>query len=429
MVDKDIREYTRMNRRSFLRSMSALGVTGESLRQLTKDRLKQLNTDLNNEVPRLGYYKHTNHDAVAKGEEAPKREPVYYSVSRDDWLVTEATSNAGDKISRQLPETPLISARIKNTTNGQHQELVVEVMYVEKRDKEGQIIEKPPIEIDQVNANVPNNVKGEAGRGTFRGEIEGIPVRLSNVEIKENDHTTDPSGGFDDYDRYCDYEYRPIPAGTVMAKHDGEGGTTGTPAYDSDLGDYVMVCSGHVVDSVGTKVDVVDDANGFYSLEPKGIVRDHMHLYWKDASTVNFNKEGDNDVEYDLAENSGDNSYRNRPIQGILSWTTIKDNVSNQAEMDFQGQTSGHVDTKAHAYHTNGDFFWLKAPSQFGDSGGPMYETYSSWYSTNTLIGGIIAGKSDASGTSDAVVPNPDGQQNCCGTYIGSIENDFGITV
>lgn len=86
-----------MGRRGFITALTSLGITGQAAGSLTAEKLEKLTSNPRKEVPRIKYYKHTNHDKVEKGIEPPNREPVYYTIPRDQWVRTKTAINAGKK--------------------------------------------------------------------------------------------------------------------------------------------------------------------------------------------------------------------------------------------------------------------------------------------------------------------------------------------
>ena len=90
-----------LGRRGFISAPVSLGVTGEAAASLTSDELQKLTDNPEKEVPRIKYYKHTNHSEVKNGK-TPKRKPVHYTIPRERWERIETTKNAAERVGKKI---------------------------------------------------------------------------------------------------------------------------------------------------------------------------------------------------------------------------------------------------------------------------------------------------------------------------------------
>ena len=94
-----------LGRRNFLEALAGVGVSMETLRHLTKEDLKKLTDDPTDQVPRLSRLEVQEPDRITpSGKRPPEREPVFYTIPRDEWAYTEAVHDAADQVSRLLSE-------------------------------------------------------------------------------------------------------------------------------------------------------------------------------------------------------------------------------------------------------------------------------------------------------------------------------------
>ena len=55
-----------MRRRNFLGTLAGIGISGATLRYMTKDAVAEVTDDPTNEVPRLRSLRHTNHQEIVE---------------------------------------------------------------------------------------------------------------------------------------------------------------------------------------------------------------------------------------------------------------------------------------------------------------------------------------------------------------------------
>jgi len=413
-----MRKYTtdklsRMGRRRFLQTMVTLGVTGTGLNYMTKDALADLTNNPESEVPRLGYLEHTNHEAVENGTQAPRKEPIYYTISRDKWRVVETAHDAAARIDDLLDakfDSSLFQTGVTTITSGHRRKKAVHVDYVVQRDDDGNVLAEPSAAIEAVRDALPATVTGVAGRDDFETKVEDIPVLVEKREVSSGSTS---GGAYSDF--YYDYQYRPVPASAAY-KNEAEGTicTMGTPAYDNERNDYVMVTAGHCMTDSGQDIHQPDLYNQIGNSTSEFQDNDDETF---DAGVISLSA----DHTYRFADNDGDNDYSITPIYGTLSWTTIKDNEGNSDySMMYRGAKSGHVNTYIEKADSNEQYFWLENDSGDGDSGCPMYHVRFSGGDGRAYIGGINEGY---------YYSPKDGDIDCAGTYIGKIEDRYSLDV
>lgn len=235
-----------MGRRRFLGAVAGLGVSSAALQYLTKDVVASV--DLDSEVPRLSKLSHTNHEAVLRREEKPKREPVFYTIPRDEWAVTETAHAAAARVNELLEAKGVsegVTAGVTTITRNHHSEKAVIVKRTVSRTIDGDTVE-PAATTQELKGLLPDSIAGTAGDGEYLQTIEDIPITIETEEMSLSvraEETTNAPGN--EYNR----RYRPVPAGSVL-QWGGAGrlyGTVGTPVHDGNHNEYNLVSAGHVI--------------------------------------------------------------------------------------------------------------------------------------------------------------------------------------
>lgn len=369
MPDDINRKLSRMGRRRFLGAVAGLGVSGAALQHLTKDVVASV--DLDSEVPRLSKLRHTNHEAVLRREERPKREPVFYTIPRDEWAVTETAHAAAARVNKLLEAKGVsegVTAGVTTITRNHRTEKAVIVKRTVGQTLDGETVE-PTASEEDLRGLLPDTVAGTAGEGEYRTTIDDIPVTIETEEISLSPQTgpSDTGPG-----NYYNYQYRPVPGGSVLqwGGAGGSYGTGGTPVHDGNNADYNLVTAGHVIqdedmfqpetdsnDQIGTRID--DERN-----DPPGAGPGF------DAGVINL----DVDTYHQFAGNGGDDTYWNDVhIFGTVGRDELVDSENGNYDLRRRGSrtgmetgTLGDVYDDSHAFDTSAD-------ENDGDSGGPHF--------------------------------------------------------
>lgn len=408
-------KFGKMGRRRMLKTLSGLGVGAGVLPYLTEDVLADMSIDLDEEVPRLKGFRHTNHDAVLDGEK-PEREPVYYKIPREKWVRVEASKDARSTVSDELDNVLKQASRefvgvdriagdagFANVSgDSTHNTIIVDINQVTV-NRDGV---SPEAVRRRISELLPTTTTGVAGRGTEKEElVEGFPVQVQLVD--------------ESLDAYYDYEYRPVPAGCQYEREDGVACTIGTPVYDNTNDESALVTVAHCLEGDSENESEVwqpdtgtdhianrdgdqwrlddPDVYGWDSFD--GCVADLYSWY---------------DVTYKFAADRGDNTYSDREIWGTKTKTALEDLADKDSgdTIPKRGQDTGY---EAGSIYWAGDYtFKTEADRGGGDSGGPHYDTEHFDGDPYAWMAGI-----HRSGTSDYAR----------GVYMEKVENEFDVTV
>jgi len=403
MARDKTRDLRKMGRRNFLKTLAGIGISGATLKYMTKDALAQVTDNPKKEVPRLRSLRHKNHREIVEDGKPPEVEPVYDTIPRDKWVETESAFDAERKLNqaiRKVDDTGLVVAGVTETTSGHHSQKSIEVRYIERKKPSGKTA-NPNVSFEDISEQIPSKVSGTAGEGDNAVTVRDIPVTTKKVTHELQSH--------------YDSEYRPVPGGCSM-ECEGDGtATTCTPAYDNDLGEHVIVTAGHAITNVesGHDVEQPTDAplwgNHIGTSDKAEWDSGARHTTF-DAATVDLEDGAVNGVghKYALADDSG--GYK-KSIFGQVSWMTIKTMVGEQSyKLSKQGRTTKHAEGHIDWASYTAEVFETTAESANGDSGGPHYSTDGEL----VLIAGVHGyGANPGSGA----------------TAMEDISNEFNLTV
>lgn len=402
MSNTNIQSLTSMGRRRFLNSLGKIGISAGALSHMTTEALAEVSDDPKDRVPRLEKLRHTNHEAVENGTEPPQREPVYYTIPYDEWVVIETAHDAASRVKQQIASK--INSKTNNTsrnpltnlhfgvttrTNGHTAEKTVVITYSRLISPNGTEISKPAVSLEWLTDAAPDTATGKVGEDEHEVLRENIPV-----QVRERDRIQQA---------YYDGKYRPVPGGCQLQdRSDGGYGTLGTPAWDYDVGDVVLTTAGHCVEAESGHSLDQPYVNHYIGQSDKAKVVNGF-----DAATIPL---GGVDYKYNLADGAAD-SY-NEYIYGTLAWDTIKD---HEGDVNYHlykqgrstGRQRGHIDTVGDDWT-----YWITAEGEGGDSGGPNFRDEGS----NAYISGIHAW-GDINGP------------NSGATHISKVENWFNLNV
>ncbi len=396
MARDKTRDLRKMGRRNFVKTLSAMGVSGAALKYMTKDALAKYTDDPKDEIPRLERLETPKEEMCERGvsgteyiEANIERKPVYYTIPRDKWVTIETAYDAASRLSERLKRRKAfgggsITVGVTTTTSGHKRRKSVRVTHstvkrkgYEQDDEGGEVRityeeDAPEIEYDELVDMLPGSIDGSVGSGEYEETVEDIPVIHRKIVEEEQSSFTD--------------EYRPVVGGCQFRpnRYLPPIGTLGTPAIDYERGEPVMVTAAHVV----------DDDLGDLMYQPGGI---GAGIGYQDRTAYNPPDTGD-DIFYDVATidltevdtpvsaewhlaDYGGGKYGD--IDGTICEDALKDKYEGNTNEDLwhQGRTtgrkSGYVDEIVPSDHSGGlgvveaDGF----DTDDGDSGGPYWVT------------------------------------------------------
>lgn len=366
----------RMSRRKFLNSLAAIGVSGVSYQYATRDAVAAADFDPENEVPVLKGVRFTNREEVVNGEAAPKKEPIYYSVPRDDWVVVESARDAAAQIRESLEDVK-VDVGVSTITRGQRRQKAVVVKYRTEQANWTNEFE-PEISFEELQDRLPATVEGVAGRGTEQEyPVEEIPVVAEMVE-------SELMVSFD-----YDCNYRPIPAGAAWRTEAGNPCTTGTPVYDADAAEYRIVTASHCFYDYGTEFRQNSGSGDHVGArDPNKIDFRHNPLF--DAAVVDL--QSDVDVRYRFADDTC-SQFQGHEIDGYASESHLNYLENNNGTLRKQGIRTGR--SSGPVTYVSSSAFEVNTNHGGGDSGCPFFSEYATRDGgTNTMIAGVLRGGS-----------------------------------
>lgn len=349
---------SRIGRRRFIKTLSSLGVSAAAVTHMSKEALADLTDHPEKEIPRLKALRHTNHEAVVNGTEAPELEPVYYTIPRDEFVRIEGTYNAAQKLDNRLGNPDSIEFGVKRS-DGRSDDLVISVEHQTIKHRDGKIVE-PDISLAELEQTLPDTTNGEIEVGDRQYEVENIEVEVEDTKLVNDD--------------YYAYRYRPVPGGCMM----NADCTIGHPAYDNDAGEYIWTTASHCVNrSSGYSV--------YQPYEDGAMAADNNYIGDSDkfmpegdgdAATImpTWDNTGDN-VEYRYAENDG--STTDWFIYGTRSVDYLRDMAANGESVYKQGKTTGRLYDEVLKVSSDGETVTLECDRDGGDSGGPYFDVNS----------------------------------------------------
>jgi hypothetical protein len=169
----------RMGRRRFIKTAAALGVSASSLRYLSRDVISGAVEDLEEEVPYVARYRHSNHSEVRKGQ-SPEREAVWDTIPRTLWKRVESAHDAKDRlldnVSRRFPSN-LITVGVSSRSDQYEKQIEVKYTVLES---DGGGLQEPSIDYSTLEQFVPSKAQGKVkwSEGDFQQEI---PVRVTKI--------------------------------------------------------------------------------------------------------------------------------------------------------------------------------------------------------------------------------------------------------
>lgn len=396
-----------------LKTLSGLGVGAGALAHLTGDALAELSPDLDEEVPRLKGFRHTNPAAMAEGE-PPEREPVYYTIPREKWVRVEASKDARRQVAGRLDDVfEQVSREFRGVDTVAGDAGFANVSGDSKRntvvvDLNRSTVAGDGVETEAVRRRVadllPSTLDAVAGRGTERAQVvEEFPVRVQVVDESP--------------EAYYDHEYRPVPAGCQYEREGGGSCTVGTPVYDDTNDEYALLTAAHCLEGAGQGESEVwqpdDGANHVGNRDGDQWRLDDPDVHgWDSIDACVVDLYSWYDVNFRFASDVGDDEYSSREILGTETKTALQDHADDEALISKRGRTTGY---DSDSIYWAGEYtFKTEADSDGGDSGGPHYDTEHFGGDPYAWMAGIH--RSGTSSYGRAV-------------YVESIENVFDVTV
>lgn len=394
-----------MGKRRFVKALIGLGLSPSAISELTKEELLQLTDNPKKEVPRLGWYRHTNKEEVRNRSAAPNREPIYYTIPRDQWERTEAPYQAAGRISKRFND-PYIDVGVTNQGKGSGLSVLVERVEVHPRDggKPSEKARSAGKSVSEISEAIPDSVNETVEYGGKKSTIENIPVVVEERILKEQsrrdcDEDAPPAG-------YYNGVYRPIPGGCeagINPNGSARDWTLGSPAYSRNVNDYVMITAAHCINrQKGTPVH----QNSKTSSNRIGESTDnYLRKGNGDAAEI---KVTDSYATYSVA-GSNESYYKN--IGGSVDRDRIADLAYNGTEVTVQGRRTGrhYAPVANHITESDsGDKVEILAPTDGGDSGGIYFELQDGKAYTIGINawGPCIGGKAACSGNTMYYIEN-----------------------
>lgn len=375
-----------MGRRRFVRTMSALGVSGVTINYLTQDTLAKVTDDPENEMPYTAYLR------VIKKEpgKPPVREPVHRTIPREEWERRHCTIDARQKIGNLLEEftsTNLVRPAYAAVPES-HIGFGVEVLYQSVKSSDG-TIRSPEKSIEEVRNFLPNTIDGEVGEGDYKSRRDHIPVIVK--ETPTRDLSFDSS----------------VPGGVWTEDGDSEesGTICGTFHDNSDGGDG-WITAGHVVGSSGT-VEHPDN-------DDIGTVKD----YYNDGIDIDcaFFDADFTETPWSAIASGPFSSSVDLEIGGIVTDSQLNNHVDDSNYTLYtQGIATDRTSGTIEKMLFNDAAVVTTHDTESGDSGGPLFRVIPD---SEDMDDAYIAG--------DVIKEIGSGDANTKSTTADTVENKLG---
>lgn len=339
--------------------MAGLGISGTTLKFLTQDALAEMTDSPSDEVPRLYGYRIANSRETLT-QQPPEREPIYYTIPRDEWIRTETALDAAGRLRKEFQDGDFITVGVKAVKSGtKSRKLAVSVEHTTIEREHG--TQQPQLDFEDIQTKVPSQTSGSVGTGRQKETLNQIPIHVEQRRLKQQVS--------------YDSKYRPVPAGCVTRGNNGGRGTIGSPVYDNQIDNIAFLTAGHVVKPIYVFNQPSPSTNGSkIGTDSRYVDNGSKDIGLIDASAVS--------KTYRLAGGSG--GYGD-DIIGILSDDRINDLLGSNGVLRQQGSSTGNQSgelTKADDTRLQ-----LDTSPKSGDSGGPFYEIQSD----GLYVAGIFA--------------------------------------
>lgn len=398
-------------RRNFMKTLSAMGVSTAALPYLSKNTLADLTDDPSDEVIRLSRLQRKEstpdrvpgdipaHESAAipdDAEDRPDREPVLYTIPRDEWAyraaVRQATHDVREELVSDLEDefdedglgksqiqtcvttinqggtteravkVTRVSVTKKSLAKDDEEESVTGDVNTEEYEEDVDVEEEtsePEVSMEEIKEATPSEISVTVAEEDYRETVDGIPI------VFEDQNRTEIS--------YYDEEFRPLVGGCQMRQNRWTGGdaTLATPAYYSEGIHGVLITSGHNVE--GELGDSIYQPGGWGT--SFGTAMEENYIYEQgenDAATIAV--EDDSGAAYRLADEDGE---RYGTVEGVIGYDELEDELGESYELHYQGRTTGRDSGVLEDVSDEQDLGYVEvdgiSPSG-GDSGGPIYK-------------------------------------------------------
>lgn len=327
------------SRRGVLKSASTLGFASAFLVGADSAVAKG---NGNKKIEGVRFHEHTNHTSVKKGEGAPSRKPVKYSLPFAKWKHINVRKYIAKELIKDFDDPELAAGiGVIERENGFEVEPIALYCTIEHANGD---TSSPEITYEEFVEMVPNKMTGIAKHNGKKYREEDIPIRTHNRRNVEE--------AFND-------RYRPVPGGCAHGN-----GTLGTPVVDGYSGDQAWVTAAHTVDR-SSGYDVYQPSSSFWYDNKIGESDRYTFIDNGDAAVISAER----DIWYGIAGSNGSYDY---PIYGKVASSNIED----QNILWKQGKTTGrdYGSVKEVYWHSSGhERVNLDVYTDSGDSGGPYY--------------------------------------------------------
>lgn len=355
MVRHTMSDDSGFNRRNFVKGAGSAAVIG-TISVGTVQGDENGIRDPEEEVKRLGWMRHTNHEEIKNEGAKPEREPQYYTISRRRWLRNEGALQAAHDLRDEFG-TDQIKVGVTNRISGSR-DIGVGVYHLDQDTQDGLIT--PDISIDKLESIVPSSVSSTILADGTEYTSEGIPVTV--VDDKRTPQASAES--------YFAAKYRPVPGGVEggrTADPDRIACTLASPAYHTTWGNGITTASHCLNRSEG--LDIYQ--NSFDSDNKIGVSKLYTEVGDGDVGFIDRTVT----TSYQIGKDGG--GYAPWTIQGTVQKDRLLDMVSWESNIYVQGSKTGrNYDNVVDLVEPDhGDVVIVDVDTSGGDSGGLYFET------------------------------------------------------
>lgn len=363
-----------MGRRRFLKTMSALGLSGAGIEYLTKDAVAEATGNPKDEVPFTAQIRLKNPERLKGGHpgEHLEMEPVIETMPRDRWVRIESAHKASKRLYRTLQQRfddNSITVGVVTGDSGNKKLLVTR-----ERLKHVPISDQS-VQSDEIKAALPSTVSETVGNGKYEKSMTGMSVSFEEV-------------GHEYFDYYS-YDYNDTvgtPGGCEIEAvnlntNKGSIGTVAQPVYNKDSSSYELLTAGHVLESRNKVYQPLYNGGDLLGKTQKvqnqgspttgDINGDGKTDYYK-PTNVDAGTFSTSDYRYNLAGNGGSTDY-DAQITGYWTWNKIKSEEDTGWQVTKQGTKTRRTSGDIFYTDSNRKWFATHATGDHGDSGGIIY--------------------------------------------------------
>ena len=394
---------SRMGRREFTKTLSALGVSSATLGFTSRDVLAEQVSDLKKEVPYTAYLRVSSENPREKSE----REAIIKTIPRDEWERRQAGLRARDKVG-DIVDSKFAADNISLAFTGMDQSPVgfgVEIHVVTHIDKER--IASSKIGREEIRKAVPQTVDVEVPSRAGTTGFSNVPTRVVSTSAKRLN--CEDCQDFTEWDA--------VPGGTPIRNDtDNEIGSL-TARFDHPDHGSGWVTAGHVVNAdTGAKISQAGDEIG------------RSKEAYNDGYDVDYAFIGpSSDEQTSGLMANGSNNETTETVVGSVTTEELENNVDNtDYRLKTQGRTTcrtdGYITKTFSSPLTSSSAVGTSHDSDPGDSGGALFRVKSSSTSADEayIAGNIIEtyGPSDSDGCGQ--------YSNTKSTTAQKVENNLG---